>query len=347
MKLLTILVAISSTGYSLLLPNLLGPHAVGTVRLELIDRSRLDPLATNRSFRDLMVSVFYPTTDQTPTLFANSFTPLYSSFLDTRLSLTPGVAGSIVSRAREAAKLKSSSSCPPILLFSPNYQGSRVEFTATLSSMASLGYIVIGVDHPYDTSFVDYPDGRTIYGLQAAPVNASQAAQLVSIRVADMSFVLDTLAKNKTWTKQIPGLHGLLGISRVGIFGHELGGATAAATMLVDLRFACGLTVDGSLYGPVVDKGLKRPFKLFAAEGHNRSTDTSWSKFWAASKTQKEEVSVNGSTTASFADSSFIYEKLKGQGVPDFGDIFGTISGTEALLILSIQLREFFGRCLT
>lgn len=37
-----------------------GRHAIGTVSLHLVDRSRADPWVAATSYRELMVSVWYP-----------------------------------------------------------------------------------------------------------------------------------------------------------------------------------------------------------------------------------------------------------------------------------------------
>ena len=42
-------------------------------------------------------------------------------------------------------------------------------------------------------------------------------------------------------------------MSSVAMFGHSLGGATAAAAMLEDQRITAGVNLDGSLVGPVVN----------------------------------------------------------------------------------------------
>ena len=49
------------------------------------------------------------------------------------------------------------------------------------------------------------------------------------------------------------------------MFGHSMGGATAAATMRLDRRLAAGVDLDGTLYGPVVGAGLPRPFLLMSS----------------------------------------------------------------------------------
>jgi hypothetical protein len=47
----------------------------------------------------------------------------------------------------------------PVALFSPGYQGSRLVYGAMARSLASLGYIILTVDHTYEAFVVEFPDG--------------------------------------------------------------------------------------------------------------------------------------------------------------------------------------------
>jgi hypothetical protein len=144
------------------------------------------------------------------------------------------------------------------------------------------------------------------------------------VRAADLSFVLDILSKNATLAKKIPGVHGKLDVSRVGIFGHSLGGAAAAAAMLTDSRFACGANLDGSVWGDVIYEGLSKPFLIFNTEYHNLTTDATWTVFWENLRGWKLGLTVLGSTHATFSDQATLYESLRSLGlIPDLGDLMG------------------------
>ncbi|TAQ89877.1 hypothetical protein B7494_g1816 [Chlorociboria aeruginascens] len=325
------------------------PGLVGTVALELVDYNRLDPLAPTPTPRDLMISVFYPVQHVHRYPLARAYTDLYAEYLDTVVPLPNGTAELAVSQAYACAYLHPYSE-PNILLFSPGYGNSRVDYTAALSDLASLGYIVIGVDHPYDTDFLDYPDGRIVIN-SSPPINSTEeATTLTEIRVADMRFVLDILSNNATVARQIPGVHGRIDGSRVGIFGHSLGGATAALTMGVDSRFACGSNLDGDLFGDVVETGLDKAFLLIGSGVHNRTSisDPGWETFYANSTGYKVEISVEGSVHGAFSDQAALYDDLRVLDlIPDLGDQFGTVKGERMLQIESAYLGALFGKCFT
>lgn len=348
---LLILLLVSFAGFAaavISLPSLLGDSLVGTVSFELVDYNRNDPLAPDTRPRDLMVSVFYPVQHVRRYKLAPAYSALYADYLDNAVGLAHGTASSVVSQAYASAYLHPSSEQDPpdIIFFSPGGGMSRVDYTAAMSNLASNGYIVIGVDHPYDTQFIDYPDGRTAIKTKDILDSPEAAAVVTEIRATDLSFVLDALSKNDTPARKIPGVHGKLDKCRVGIFGHSLGGAAAATTMLKDLRFTCGANLDGSFWGSVVDAGLSNPFLLFNTESRNRTSDATWTSFWANLRGWRLELTVVGSTHATFSDQAALYEDLLSNGqVPDLGDYFGTVGGKTMLAVENAYLSAFFEKC--
>lgn len=52
----------------------------------------------------------------------------------------------------------------PVVIVSPGHTVSRLLYSAQARALASHGYIVITVDHPYDPWIVEFPDGTEIPG---------------------------------------------------------------------------------------------------------------------------------------------------------------------------------------
>jgi len=156
------------------------------------------------------------------------------------------------------------------------------------------------------------------------------------------------MLSNTTFTSQIPsfGKHSKFSLKRVGIMGHSLGGATSAATMLANSHFIAGLNFDGSMIGPVVTQGLKKPFLIFEAEGHNRTNDETWATFWGNLKGWKRMVSIKGTTHTSFSDFLVLGDALIAAGAlsTDFLAILGTIDGTRMLDIEGKYVRAFWDK---
>ncbi len=167
----------------------------------------------------------------------------------------------------------------PVVLMRAGLAAPTVSYTTLAEDLASHGYVVVGVDAPYRTRLVVFPDGRVIY---RAPQNdadlVSDAAQvelagkLVQAWSADMSFVLDQLQILNTSDPQGRFI-GRLDMNRVGIFGHSLGGATALQFCHDDPRCKACVDIDGAPLGSVVTQGVPRPTLFLLDDGQSDTMD--------------------------------------------------------------------------
>jgi predicted dienelactone hydrolase len=95
--------------------------------------------------------------------------------------------------------------------------------------------------------------------------------RLLTAWIADIAFVLDRLERLNS-SDASGKFAGRLDMSRVGIFGHSFGGATAAQFCHEDSRCKAGVDVDGTPHGSVIQAGINRPF-LFLLSDHSRESD--------------------------------------------------------------------------
>jgi pimeloyl-ACP methyl ester carboxylesterase len=237
-------------------PQPTGPYNTTLLIMELTDSARLDPFAPTGQSRRLMISVFHPIS---PAKCSSHLTPdldpITAAFEDAALAqygVQPGTFESLdlqVCQARENPRLLSKPPDHPLILFSPALDATRLFYNAIAQQLASAGYTVVTIDHTYDASIVSFPDNSTI--LAANITSEAQILLDLDTRVKDVSFILDKLSEPSTAGRLFSGLACELDVSRTGIFGHSLGGATAAAAMLYDSRFIGGINLDGSLWGEV------------------------------------------------------------------------------------------------
>ncbi|APA15689.1 hypothetical protein sscle_15g104590 [Sclerotinia sclerotiorum 1980 UF-70] len=357
MKLSLIFLNLSHAVYGLIqAPPLPGSHALGTTVFQATDSS---------TSRGLMLSLFYPTSAQNTSnyTFAPSFPVATALHLAETYSLPPTTLQGFSSRSYNAAPILLSNSNTfdfPVLLFSPGYGNTRLIYTTIAENIASLGYLVITVDHPFDVDFIEYTNGTTATWDDVDFDNNTQAIPYVDARVKDLQFVLNSLS-NSSFTAQIPGISNsspksigygksqqTFQTKKIGAFGHSLGGASSFSAAGVDSRFSCVINLDGQLFGDVIQTGLKTPFMIMANELHYRTEerDASWYDFWANSVKLggwKRDVRVNGTTHGSYTDLA-VWAGVLGLG--GFEDLLGTIQGQRMLEIESEFVGNFFGKWL-
>ncbi|KAF4620104.1 hypothetical protein G7Y89_g14716 [Cudoniella acicularis] len=333
------------------LPNLTGRYPVGTVSLELIDDSRIDPFTPNPQPRDIMVSVFYPTSTTAITSGNYSFAPYFSSSktaaaFDSYLGNSTEILG-IATQSYYKAPIANNDF--PVLIFSHGLGSSRFMYTAQLEALASQGWIIVAPDHPYDALITEFPNGNVIR-IDPSVLDdfPSKMPSLVEVRVADVGFIASAL-KNSTTLSQIPGLissGGTLRSNRIGIFGHSLGGNTAAQAVSNSSKFPCGANFDGGIFGPVAKSGLDKPFLQIEAQDHPQTSDATFAKFWVQLRGFRREFMVNGTVHVAFMDIPVLRDLL-GEAFPvQLRNQSGTIAGERVLEIETALTDTFFAFCL-
>ncbi|GAA2519651.1 alpha/beta hydrolase family protein [Winogradskya humida] len=135
----------------------------------------------------------------------------------------------------------------PVVLFSPGLGGLRTQNTAWAEDLASRGYVVAGVDHPYDSAAVVLAEGRTVR-TRISDEGSGTRSDWIAVRAADLRFVLTQLGRLDD---------GRMDVGRVAVTGHSLGGAAAMRAAQQDARFGAVINLDG---GPDPEQGpLRQP----------------------------------------------------------------------------------------
>ncbi|MEV0201006.1 lipase [Nonomuraea sp. NPDC050691] len=335
-------------------------HPIGTVALRLVDRSRPDPLVTSQPYRELMVSVWYPARRADGLPRAPQMPPLAAAGFDrdtaSDLGVKPGQVDWAATRthARTGAPVDRRAGGLPLVLFSPGFEAPRTLSTVLAEELAARGYAVVTVDHTHEPDHVEFPGGRVEHS-ELPPVKTQEDQAklfkvLLEARVADLRFVLDELARLNRGSGPgagrgpLPaGLPGSLDLSRVGAFGHSMGGATAAQLLRDDPRVDAGANLDGILLGPAATLGVTRPFLQVAGETTTRDSEPTWKSFWGASSGWKREARFTGAQHFSFFDLQAIYPQLAGRlkGLP-IADTIGTIDPERSIAAQRAYLTTFF-----
>ena len=239
-------------------PELTGPYKVGRASYHLVDPSRKEIFTEMPDdVRELAVTVHYPA----EVAAGQSAAPYADAQLAAALSqayhVSRAVFDAMHSHAFDKPPAAAQASGFLVVLFSPGFKSHPLFYTAVIEELASHGFVVVSLCHSYSTGAVVFPDGQVLrandqgtkFELHKTDDNIDHRTiekerdAIGEVWLADVRFVLDSLVR---LNKDDKLLAGSLDLSRVGVFGHSFGGATAAAAVERDPRFRAGINLDGS-----------------------------------------------------------------------------------------------------
>jgi alpha-beta hydrolase superfamily lysophospholipase len=286
------------------LPAPTGPYAIGTTSWHVTDRSRSETFASPGELRQVEVLAWYPAARRGGAMApylregvaeVRPFAKLFGA------ELAFDALDSVRTHAELDAPPAEEPRRPPLLVFSHGYTGLPSSYTALLENLASHGYVVLSVVHPYEATAATLADGRVVSmngadgkfreGIQqvfaewgaedetmAKVTRATDPAEqerllrgylgtlhrtdvMLKRWVDDLKLVLDRLADVPAGTAG--GRLARVDARRVGVFGHSMGGVTAAQFCVEDARCTAALNLDGiPQYGPMIDTPMAKPFLM-------------------------------------------------------------------------------------
>ena len=155
----------------------------------------------------------------------------------------------------------------PLVIFSHGAFGYYQSNTSTYQELASKGYVVISLDHPYHSFFTTDTDGKLItvdpgFMQEVQYVNENNtpetdifdySSKWLKLRTDDMNFVIDTiqLAKKKDihTSEDVMNAIKMADDNNIGLFGHSLGGATSVTVGRQREEVKAVIDLDGTMLG--------------------------------------------------------------------------------------------------
>lgn len=266
------------------LPEPTGAFPVGRAIVDWMDEHTIDPMApVPGTRRELLAWIWYPATAQ-PGAVIDDYVPAASVAAAERLRshalpallmnhvLTRDLSNVHAHSARTPAVASHESY--PVLVLRGGASAPVATYTTLAEDLASHGYIVVGIDAPFRTTAVAFPDGRAF---ARTPENNPELCEgrpagcidrLLAAWIGDIGFAIDRL-QQLNGSDPSGRFTGRLDLSRVGVFGHSFGGAQAAQFCHDDARCKAGVDIDGMPFGSVIRDGLQQPFMfLVSAQIH-------------------------------------------------------------------------------
>lgn len=165
----------------------------------------------------------------------------------------------------------------PLIVFSHGAFGYYQSNTSTYRELASHGYVVVSLDHPYHSFFTEDTNGQLItvnpsflqevmfINEDSTPENEifELSSKWLAIRTADIKFVLDRVEAAKAkgecqeeWfisseeaCQEILDVLAMTDISKIGLMGHSLGGAASVTVGREREDVAAVIDLDGTMLG--------------------------------------------------------------------------------------------------
>ncbi len=358
------------------LPSPTGPHPVGTTAWRVTDRSRPENLAEASVARTVEVLAWYPVSSP-----RGKQAPYLRWGLVEVRALAPRGAKetpfdalvNVQTHAFVDAEPAKTPARFPVLVFSHGYGGMPSAHTALLEDLASHGYAILSIVHPYEAAAAMLMDGRVVSFLDedgtprpffrdvlnewnredetmAAVTRAAGEEEqrrllddyLSGLRQTDIAlrrWVDDTkLVLDRLTT--VPGgagarLAARLETGRLGVFGHSMGGVTAGEFCLEDRRCAAGLNLDGiPQYGTMIDRSLGRPFLMVYSARIGRTGASD--AIYRRAATPYYRVDVRDTLHLDFSDMNFWGGPLRDRGA------LGKMAPGRAAEITRAIVRQYF-----
>ncbi|MEX0287626.1 MAG: alpha/beta hydrolase family protein [Flavobacteriaceae bacterium] len=280
-----------------------GPYPVGSYTFALVDKERNEFHTSDlNDKRQLLIDLWYPAVMNRDATARTLWSGLYSGesdiihFFTRYLEEIPTHSYTNLSPAEGSF---------PLILFNHGLQMFTSQNTLLMEHLASHGYIVASIGHPYESIRVDLGDGQVILpefvrslenfkegmnwiASSSKPVmEAQKRMETTKDRRAKSEIMLKYLEKANeineivtVWTRDtqhvlnwlldhpsdLENVIPRIDTSKIGIMGMSIGGATAGELCKVDDRLIAGINIDGLQYGKRQRDSLNVPFMMVASD---------------------------------------------------------------------------------
>lgn len=250
------------------LPAPTGSYQVGTTILYLVDPSRPE-IHTNPpgNKRELMVQVWYPAE------FSGAPLAPYRRWVE--VTMLSSYMAVLKTHSHRDAPVSKGGAPFPVLIFNPAWKNQRTQNTFQTEDLASHGFVVIAIDHPYNSQPIAFPDGRRLdsrnvdeigdFAHHTLAQELTQGDAEANYEADDDIFVLDAFAQMNQ-NPQSP-FYERVDVNRSGAFGHSFGGGVSMEACRRDPRIRAAINMDGWIFGDVGLLGLDKPLLLIYGGG--------------------------------------------------------------------------------
>ncbi|WP_109299020.1 alpha/beta fold hydrolase [Aquimarina sp. AU474] len=334
-------------------PEPSGSFSIGVQSLYLEDKSRKELLTKDDTdYRKLSVHIWYPS-HQKIAKPENYMDQGYAEVFIRSKNMPSFIAGhfDLTKMHIERELSITNTNKLPIIILSHGLLWNSEMYTTIIEEIVSKGYIVIGIDHTYETflteykgkriswsrenihkmntnlDFKQYKEYEKLFTLEKDTIKKHDFMRKAIHSLPyfesldrwsnDISFVINQLENFNVNTNHF--LYQKLDMDSVGLLGHSWGGAAVTQNAAVNNKVKAVINMDGAQWGRLIDQKLEVPLMTLLADRDYQSFFTP--NFYVYDKVVKDdfyEIIIKGTGHANFGDMSY-WTKL--HSLTDTGNI--------------------------
>lgn len=345
------------------LPKPSGPYNVGTKDMYFTNTTQEDESNQNKK---IPVKVWYPATNVKGLKKATWFSDKKLTKIFCQSNNVPNILDNLAlikTHSYINADILNSNQKYPVIIFSDGFGMFMQQNTLQMEELASNGYIVFSVGHPYDDIACEYSNGEIIKQDKSSTnrffEDSNKAINQTKLLMSehnkdfnrtfirkckvtndkaidwskDMSFIIDEITLlNNGDIKSI--YKGKMDLQNIGAFGHSFGGAAVSQLCIDDNRIKSFINMDGTPFGDSTDTIINKPFMLLTVDKNTKSNLPN-----CYSSNQKNFIVVNIPTAKHMNFTDFNYT------MPIIGKMtgmLGKINKKDQTDIMNYYIKTFF-----
>lgn len=240
---------------------------VGRIVRVLSDNGRKESFLSNEENRKIVISIFYQADQEfgigKKAYYKDLYEPNKEEFIkrfgDNSEEKSIYLSNIEINTFNNAPVTKEDKKFP-VILYSSGLGMGRDFYMFNIEALVAQGYIVVTIEHIYDSEFTVLPDGTVIEQAENVKDHTKETiGKLISIRKKDVLFVLDQL--NNLNNEDI-FIKNKMNLNKVGAIGHSLGAYSLFESFNEDERIKVLIMLDGSLQYMDLNKEISEGKKL-------------------------------------------------------------------------------------
>src|ERR1700716_3869937 len=161
------------------LPRPTGQHLVGSAIFHWTDPKRAEVFTDDpQDRREVVAQAWYPTETPGPPVPYFEAQGRLPAYVDPFPAFFYGDFDKVDTHASASPPVSAERPTWPVLLFLPGWGSPREDYSAMCADLASRGYVVIALSHPYESAVSVLADGRVVGSVAGAAILGGNMADL-------------------------------------------------------------------------------------------------------------------------------------------------------------------------